>query len=78
MNACMIAHATQQEEDAARRDWFAQGEERQRQREHNEEQKRKYDAFKRQWWGEYTDGKAGARSHGSSAGQGGGGEAKDR
>ncbi|KAG6368040.1 hypothetical protein INS49_002240 [Diaporthe citri] len=50
MNACMKAHATPQEEDAAREDWFAR---RQRARERQEKERRKAEQqrFMREWWG---------------------------
>ena len=50
MNSCMIAHASQNEEDAAREEWFATLEERRKVREEKEIQKRESEKFFREWW----------------------------
>lgn len=51
MNACMKAHATPQEEDAAREDWFARRQERARERQEKERRKAEQQRFMREWWG---------------------------
>lgn len=51
MNACMKAHATPQEEDAAREDWFAKRQERARERQEKERRKAEQQRFMREWWG---------------------------
>ncbi len=51
MNGCMKAHATQEEQDAAREDWFAQRLQRQRERERKALRKAEQEAFLREWWG---------------------------
>jgi COX assembly mitochondrial protein 1 len=51
MNTCMVAHATQAEQDAAREEWFATRLERQRERERKEERRREQEKFHKEWWG---------------------------
>lgn len=51
MNNCMISHATQQEQDAAREEWFATRDERKREREEKEKRRREQEKFHRAWWG---------------------------
>ncbi|KAM4068047.1 cytochrome c oxidase biogenesis protein cmc1 like domain-containing protein [Hirsutella rhossiliensis] len=51
MNSCMKLHATQQEHDAAREEWFALRLERQRQREHKAKVAAAQEDFMREWWG---------------------------
>ncbi|EQL02391.1 Cytochrome c oxidase biogenesis protein [Ophiocordyceps sinensis CO18] len=51
MNGCMKLHATQQEHDAAREEWFALRLERQRQREHKAKVALAQEDFMREWWG---------------------------
>lgn len=51
MNACMIQHATQSEQDAAREEWFATRLKRQRDREKREERRKEQEKFHREWWG---------------------------
>lgn len=51
MNGCMKAHATPQEEDAAREEWFAQRQERARQRAEKARRKEEQARFMREWWG---------------------------
>ncbi|KAG9235927.1 hypothetical protein BJ875DRAFT_457825 [Amylocarpus encephaloides] len=51
MNACMIKHATQDEQDAAREEWFATRLKRQRDREKREERRKEQEKFHREWWG---------------------------
>jgi COX assembly protein 1 len=51
MNTCMIAHATQDEQDSAREEWFALRLRRQKERELKEERRREQEKFHREWWG---------------------------
>lgn len=51
MNACMKRHATPEEEDAAREDWFARRQERARERQEKERRKAEQQRFMREWWG---------------------------
>ncbi|MCJ1405596.1 hypothetical protein MMC11_008824 [Xylographa trunciseda] len=51
MNKCMIAHATQQEQDAAREEWFASRDKRIAEREAKERRKIEQEKFHREWWG---------------------------
>ncbi|KAI1101036.1 hypothetical protein F4804DRAFT_317140 [Jackrogersella minutella] len=51
MNGCMLAHATQEEHDRAREQWFAQRQQRAREREAKERRKIEQEAFHREWWG---------------------------
>jgi len=51
MNSCMKIHATQEEQDGAREDWFAARMERQRERERKARRKAEQEAFLREWWG---------------------------
>ncbi|KAH8899397.1 hypothetical protein GQ53DRAFT_741519 [Thozetella sp. PMI_491] len=51
MNACMKAHATPAEQDAAREEWFAGRLERQREREKKTRRKLEQEKFVREWWG---------------------------
>ncbi|KAH8648083.1 hypothetical protein BGZ60DRAFT_474429 [Tricladium varicosporioides] len=51
MNACMIQHATQAEQDAAREEWFATRLKRQKEREKREERRKEQEKFHREWWG---------------------------
>ncbi|KAL2161399.1 hypothetical protein VTH06DRAFT_7960 [Thermothelomyces fergusii] len=51
MNSCMKAHATQEEQDAAREEWFARRVERARERERRARRKAEQEAFLREWWG---------------------------
>ncbi|KAM0329347.1 hypothetical protein ACHAQA_004653 [Verticillium albo-atrum] len=51
MNSCMVSHATQAEQDAAREEWFAQRLERQRERERKAQKKAGQEEFLREWWG---------------------------
>jgi COX assembly mitochondrial protein 1 len=69
MNACMIAHATQEEEDAARREWFGKADERVREKEHAEEQKKKHEEFKDKWWAQYRDEKRQTRDKSRADGE---------
>ncbi len=62
MNSCMMSHATQQEQDAAREEWFSTRDERVRQREEKEKKRKEQEKFHREWWGLPTppDGRNGA------------------
>ncbi|KAL2756753.1 hypothetical protein ACRALDRAFT_1075589 [Sodiomyces alcalophilus JCM 7366] len=51
MNACMKSHATPAEQDAAREEWFAMRQERQRERERKARKKLSQEEFLREWWG---------------------------
>lgn len=51
MNGCMKAHATPAEEDAAREEWFAQRQERARERIEKQKRKEEQQRFLREWWG---------------------------
>ncbi|RKU43694.1 hypothetical protein DL546_001368 [Coniochaeta pulveracea] len=51
MNACMKAHATPAEQDAAREEWFAKRLERQKEKEQKARRKMEQEAFLREWWG---------------------------
>lgn len=50
MNDCMVRHATQEEMDAARTEWFATIEERHEARIKKEEKRVKDEKFWRDWW----------------------------
>ncbi|KAL6713873.1 hypothetical protein ACLMJK_008367 [Lecanora helva] len=50
MNTCMIKHASQKEEDAARAEWFATIDVRRREREALEAKKKEQEKFYREWW----------------------------
>lgn len=60
MNACMLAHATREEEDRAREQWFAEKEERRRQREleHMEVERRRAEVIRMMREGEAERAKA--------------------
>lgn len=51
MNNCMISHASQKEQDAAREEWFATRDERKREREEKEKRRKEQEKFHRAWWG---------------------------
>ncbi|KAI1431842.1 hypothetical protein GGR50DRAFT_677496 [Xylaria sp. CBS 124048] len=51
MNNCMQAHATPEEHDRAREDWFAARMTRARERERKEHRKLEQERFHREWWG---------------------------
>ncbi|RYP70728.1 hypothetical protein DL769_004878 [Monosporascus sp. CRB-8-3] len=51
MNSCMAAHATPEEHDRAREDWFATRLERARERERRERRRLEQERFHREWWG---------------------------
>ncbi|KAI1759450.1 hypothetical protein GGR53DRAFT_513589 [Hypoxylon sp. FL1150] len=51
MNGCMQRHATPAEHDRARELWFAQRQQRAREREKKERRKHEQEAFHREWWG---------------------------
>jgi COX assembly mitochondrial protein 1 len=51
MNSCMVAHATQEEQDAAREEWFATREERAREREQKAKRRKEQEKFHNEWWG---------------------------
>ena len=51
MNSCMVSHATQEEQDAAREEWFASKDKRIQEREAKERRKQEQEKFHREWWG---------------------------
>ncbi|KAF8860052.1 hypothetical protein BDZ45DRAFT_649161 [Acephala macrosclerotiorum] len=51
MNTCMIAHATQAEQDAAREEWFGLRLKRQKDREAKEARRIEQERFHKEWWG---------------------------
>jgi len=51
MNSCMALHATPQEHDRAREEWFAQRMVRAKEREMKERRKIEQEKFHREWWG---------------------------
>jgi COX assembly mitochondrial protein 1 len=51
MNNCMITHATQAEQDAAREEWFATRLKRQREWEAKEARRIEQERFHKEWWG---------------------------
>ncbi|KAB2576117.1 hypothetical protein BFW01_g7105 [Lasiodiplodia theobromae] len=57
MNNCMVAHATQEEQDRAREEWFATRELRKREREEKERKRIEQEKFHREWWGLDDEGK---------------------
>ncbi|KAL2351169.1 hypothetical protein BJ546DRAFT_1052483 [Cryomyces antarcticus] len=51
MNTCMVRYATQEEQDAAREEWFATRDVRRREREEKEEKRKEAERKHREWWG---------------------------
>ena len=51
MNSCMVSYATQEEQDAAREEWFATIDERVRQREEDEIRRKENKKLHDEWWG---------------------------
>jgi hypothetical protein len=51
MNNCMKLRATREEHDAAREEWFAMRQERQKKREHKAKVAAAQEEFMREWWG---------------------------
>ncbi|KAK4229116.1 cytochrome c oxidase biogenesis protein [Podospora fimiseda] len=51
MNSCMKLHATPEEQDSAREEWFAKRMERQREKERKQRRKIEQEKFLREWWG---------------------------
>lgn len=51
MNSCMVAHATQEEQDRAREEWFATRDFRRKEREEKEAKRKEQEKFHREWWG---------------------------
>lgn len=47
----MVKHATREQEDLAREEWFGNRLRRQREREIKEEKKKEQEKFWREWWG---------------------------
>jgi COX assembly protein 1 len=50
MNVCMLRHATQQEHDDAREEWFNTIEDRKREREEKERKRVEDERFWKEWW----------------------------
>lgn len=50
MNNCMKVHATREEHDAARQEWFSMRQERQRKREQKARMAAAQEEFMREWW----------------------------
>ncbi len=57
MNSCMVAHATQEEQDRAREEWFATRDLRRKEREEKEAKRKEQEKFHREWWGLDEQGK---------------------
>jgi COX assembly mitochondrial protein 1 len=51
MNSCMVAYATQKEQDAAREEWFATWDLRRLRLVEKEKHKKEQEKFHREWWG---------------------------
>ncbi len=51
MNKCMISHATQEEQDEAREQWFATRDKRRDEREAKERKRKEQEKLHREWWG---------------------------
>ena len=51
MNSCMMSYATQDEEDAARNEWFANREKRIQERKAKESRRQEQEKFHKEWWG---------------------------
>ena len=51
MNGCMIQHATPEEHDAAREEWFATMDKRAKERAAKESRKKEQEIFHKEWWG---------------------------
>lgn len=51
MNSCMILHATREEQDAAREEWFTTRDKRAEEWEAKEKKKKEQEKFHREWWG---------------------------
>ena len=51
MNGCMIQHATPEEHDAAREEWFATMDKRANDRAAKEKKRKEQEIFHKEWWG---------------------------
>ena len=51
MNACMLTYATQEEQDAAREEWFLSRDKRRKEREEKEAKRKESERKHREWWG---------------------------
>lgn len=51
MNSCMVVHATPDEQDAAREEWFATKEKRAQEREEKAKKRSQQEKDHREWWG---------------------------
>jgi COX assembly protein 1 len=70
MNQCMMRFATQEEQDAARAEWFAKFDERKEEREKREAQRKKDEVFWREWWDKDLSTKPGQSQKGGQSGEG--------
>ena len=59
MNTCMMQYATQEEQDAAREEWFATMDKRREERERKEEKRKQDEVFWRDWWAKNPEKKPG-------------------
>ena len=50
MNSCMVQHASQKEQDAAREEWFATMDLRRLEKEEKQRQKAEAEKFFKEWW----------------------------
>ncbi|RCI12332.1 hypothetical protein L249_0684 [Ophiocordyceps polyrhachis-furcata BCC 54312] len=75
MNNCMNSHATRQEEDAAREEWFALRLQRRRRREHEARVAAAQEDFMHDWWGLSNDVRLSQQQTKKTAKKGDGGEA---
>ena len=51
MNGCMLAHATREEQDRAREEWFTTREKRRKEREEKQEKRKEQEKFHHDYWG---------------------------
>ena len=67
MNSCMVQHATLDERDRAREEWFATIDQRAKQRQEKEKKKVEQEKFHRQWWGLDDEGEKSGNDAGRKA-----------
>ena len=65
MNDCMVRFATQEEQDAARGEWFATMDKRREEREQKEEKRKVDEKFWREWWDKDLEKKPGRGTDGA-------------
>jgi COX assembly mitochondrial protein 1 len=51
MNGCMMAHATREEQDRAREEWFITREKRRKEREEKQAKRKEQEKFHHDYWG---------------------------